>query len=147
MANERQQCRVTAMNLLARREHSFLELKNKLCLKDYPQDVVESVLRALQDDNLLSDQRYAESYVRLRAAKGYGPVRIRQELRERGIDGELQTEAMSDTDWYPLACAARSKRFGDERPVEFREQARQVRFLQYRGFTSDHIRRVMTFDE
>lgn len=135
------------MNLLARREHSFLELKNKLCLKDYPQDVVESVLRVLQDEHLLCDQRYAESYVRLRTAKGYGPIRIRQELRERGIDGETVDGAMIDSDWLPVASGARDKRFGREQPQDYREQARQARFLQYRGFTSDQIRRVMTFDE
>ena len=88
------------------------------------------------------DARYAEAYARSRVAKGYGPLRITRELSERGLAEELVQQAFSamDLDWEAGIRAVREKKFGRQAPMDFKEQARQSRFLQYRGFTSEQIR-------
>ncbi len=77
--------RKRALDLLARREHAVAELTRKLIEKGFDEIFVHEALSALVDDGLLSDARYAESYVRSRMGKGFGPVRIREELRQRGV--------------------------------------------------------------
>lgn len=135
-----QAVRRTAMDLLARREHSLVELRKKLLARGFDASVVNRSLRKLEVDGLVSDARFAESFARSRVARGQGPVRIRLALRERGVaedDIEDQLTAC-DADWKALARTVRRKRFG-EAPDDFRARLRQARFLQYRGFTSDQI--------
>ena len=79
-------CLAVAIDLLSRREHSQLELRKKLVAKGFADDEVDELLLRLHEENLQSDERYAESYVRQRVDKGYGPIRIRQELRQKGCE-------------------------------------------------------------
>jgi regulatory protein len=81
--------------------------------------------------------------------QGKGPVRIRLELQQRGIDGQLVDEALDATaeDWAELAGRVRVRKFGARQPTDFPEKARQMRFLQYRGFDSEHIRRAVEESE
>ncbi len=141
------QARYSAMDYLSRREHASLELRNKLVRKGFEENVVDSVLIQLQADNLLSDERFAESYVRLRMNKGFGPLRIQQELRERGITGDLLIGVLDTHDviWKTLACQARQKRFGQSLPQGKREFGKQVRFLQSRGFSNSQIQATFRF--
>ena len=143
--NSHKQARYSAMNYLARREHSNLELKNKLIRKGFLVDVVDEVLSKLQIDKLLSDARFAESYIRSRIDKGFGPIRIQQELQQRGITGELVTELINSNDWLTNILQAYKKRFGSTSPKNKPELARQIRFLQARGFTSEQIKTVIKF--
>jgi regulatory protein len=141
---DRADCKRRALDLLARREHSRLELERKLA-RTHPDDVVAPVLDALESAGLLVAKRFAESFVRSRVARGQGPVRIRVELAARGID-ESQSAAFLDADafdWHALARAARAKRFGDAAPRDFKERAKQGRFLQGRGFEHDQIARAL----
>ena len=133
--------RQAALNLLSRREHCRAELLAKLLARGHEPDAIGPVLDALEDERLLSDARYAESYLRVRSSKGYGPQRIRAELRERGVDTGLIHESMSEAqnDWFELARQVREKRFGHALPGDFKERAKQMRFLQYRGFDSAQI--------
>ncbi len=133
------------MNLLARREHAILELRRKLCNKGFEAELVDQALQGLVRDNLLNDERFAEAYVQGRAVRGYGPLRIRSELRERGVVDELIERYVDSADeqWVECTVRARHKRFGGALPQDFQERARQARFLQYRGFTADQIRRVL----
>lgn len=102
------------------------------------------MLDQLAREGLQSDRRYAETYLDSRARKGYGPVRIRQELRERGIADSLIDESLdaSALDWTAVLAAVRDKKFGGAPPADFNERARQSRFLQYRGFSAEQIRRA-----
>ncbi|WP_069469959.1 regulatory protein RecX [Candidatus Marithrix sp. Canyon 246] len=134
------QARYCAMEYLARREHASLELSNKLARKGFDADVIESVLAQLQADNLLSDERFVEAYIRHRSNKGFGPLHIRQELQKRGINGDMIS--VDDESWVKSACQAREKRFGKLVPKLKSEQAKQFRFLQYRGFTFSQIEAV-----
>lgn len=128
------------MDMLARREHSITELRKKLLARGFDASIVNESLRTLELDGLVSDARFAESFVRARVARGQGPVRIRLALRERGVpEDDIEDQlAACDTDWQALARAVRRKRFGAE-PEDFRARVRQARFLQYRGFTTDQI--------
>lgn len=133
--------RACAVQLLARREHSSLELRRKLADRGFPQQVIEQVLAGLAAEGLQSDGRFAEQYVRSRAQRGFGPVRIAAELRERGIADPLAREQLADGqwDWAARAERERRKRFGAGLPRDWKEQARQARFLQTRGFGREHM--------
>lgn len=139
------QARKKAMDLLARREHAVAELRRKLLGKGFEAATVERVLAELQADGLLSDARFTEAYVRYRRNSGHGPQRIQQELRERGVSDETQAAWLDFTDpqWLELVEQTRRKRFGPAIPTDYKERARQSRFLQYRGFTSEQIRRAL----
>jgi len=141
-----------AIGLLARREHSARELSAKLHTRGYAPELIAAVLERLVAERLQSDERYTEVYVRQRSDKGYGPERIRAELRERGIDDTLvsarfrQAEEEGEVDWYALAAAAYAKKFGG-RPIEdIKERAKRQRFMQYRGFTHEQIAAAIAQD-
>jgi regulatory protein len=97
------------------------------------------------DRGLQSDARYAEAFVHQRTQKGYGPIRIQQELRVRGISDELITQHLDPNDpgWHELLASVCRKRFGPSIPRSPRERARQWRFLERRGFTGDQIRKAL----
>ena len=141
--------RRTAMNLLARREHSTHELKRKLKVRGMEGIVVDQALATLQEERLLSDERFVEMLVHSRIGKGHGPLRIQAELREHGVSDELIASAVAseidgnDTQWHDRIKAVRQKRFGASLPGNINERAKQMRFLQYRGFTSEQIRAVL----
>jgi regulatory protein len=124
--------RSAAMDLLARREHSAQELTRKL-----------------QAHGLLSDARFAETFVYSRFQRGSGPQKIRSELRERGIDEALIEHCIEalDEDWQTRLREVREKKFGAGLPGDFHERSRQMRFLQQRGFSAEQIARVLRDDE
>jgi regulatory protein len=135
------EARKKAMDFLARREYGQAELIRKLADKGFDRDVAEQALAQLTADGLQSDQRFADSFVQSRINQGKGPVRIRLDLTQRGIPDSTTEIALeeADTDWYALAREQRVKKFGEASPSDFKEKARQMRFLQYRGFEQDHI--------
>jgi regulatory protein len=137
--------RLAAMNLLARREHSLHELGQKLRRRFPDESVVALELARLQDENLQSDQRYAESYLRQRSARGYGSQRVRREMRDKGLSDEQIADAFAavEVDWYELAAQVMRKKFGTVPVTELKEKARRLRFMQYRGFHADHYQHLV----
>lgn len=131
--------RAQAMRLLARREHSRLELARKLSRLAEEGDNVEVVLDELVQKGWLSDARYAEQSVRAKARR-YGPLKVAHELRCKGIGEETIEAAFRAAGVDGLADMRRvwSSRF-NHRPENDRERARQVRFLQGRGFPLDPV--------
>ena len=128
--------------MLARREHARTELSRKLIARGFSEPLVGEALDALEAENLLSEQRFAENFVLQRIARGHGPLKIRYELRERGVSDDLATRYI-DCDrqsWCERACVVRHKRFGSAPPENMRERSRQARFLTQRGFEHEHIR-------
>lgn len=130
------------MNLLARREHSLGELRQKLRKRFDNEHEVESQLQRLVDEKLQSDERFAESFARMRAGRGYGPARVRQEMREKGLSDAAVAQAFesAELDWRTLATEVLHKKFGSGAPADVRDKARRIRFMQYRGFAADHYR-------
>ena len=141
MALDRAACRKLALDLLARREHSRLELERKLGKRAFSHEFIDETLDELEQSGALSARRFAESFVRARAAKGQGPVRIRSDLARRGVDVKNLDELLHDDgfDWCAIAREARAKRFGGGAPMDYAERVRQARFLQYRGFDMSQI--------
>jgi len=137
--------RVAALALLAGRDFGRVELATRLEKRGYPVDVIAVVVGALVAERLLSEQRFTGQFVRQRAARGHGPVRIRMELRERGVADDDIDEALeaSAEDWSAIARDARRRRFGPMTPADWPERARQSRFLQYRGFSAEQIRAAL----
>ena len=133
-----------AIELLARREHSRLELKRKLLQRAYPADEIEHVLASLIEQNLLSDERFTEMYIRSRANRGYGPARIILELNERGVSEEDIQQGMANCEinWQRNALEVRNKKYYGTIDADYQTIAKQKRFLNYRGFTQEHIQYV-----
>lgn len=131
------------MRLLTRREHTRLELQHKLARRAFDAGLIEQVLDELIRDGLLSDARFAELYTGQRADKGYGPLRIAAELRERGVDPALADQVLAVlNDFWPENLARLARKRFDLRPgvaVAMGERARQTRFLRHRGFTLAQI--------
>ena len=186
--------RRAAMDLLARREHSRLELQQKLHKRfadpdrqtgrkkgrkksefdllteeseseeestlEQISETIDAAIDKLTQEGLQSDARLAESYLRARAGKGHGPVKIRMELRGKGVDEDVVNHAFEtcDINWLELARQVAHKKYGQlpgtdvptnsaDAPItnasmkeaSMKERARLGRFLQQRGFSFDHV--------
>lgn len=130
------------MRLLARREHSQRELLQKMALRELARAPSMIVIDQLAEEGLQSDSRFAESYSRVRVQKGFGPTRIGYELRERGIDAfdlDALLEEMGE-EWMALLQKVYENKYGGKFTGDFKEFAKQSRFLQHRGFTSEQIK-------
>jgi len=117
-------------------------------VKGYSPSLISIVIEQLISGGLQSDQRFTETYLNSRLQKGYGPLRLRQELYERGIDDKLVDICIDnlDIDWRDVLHSVRQKKFGEKLPTKFNDQAREARFLQYRGFSADLIRQFYKND-
>ena len=135
------EARKKAMDFLARREYGRSELIRKLADKGYDRNVAEQAVATLAAEGLQSDQRFAESFVQSRINQGKGPVRIRIDLGQRGIADAVIDEAIeqSDADWQALARDVRFRKFSAAVPADFKTKAKQMQFLQYRGFEQDQV--------
>ena len=142
MAQPLQDVLAGAMRLLALREHSRQELRRKLVQKGHESALVESVVMQLAQQGLQSDARFVESFINSRRERGQGPKRIRLELQPHDIEPGLIEDYLDERDprWRQNAARVRVKKFGQLLPAEFKERMKQVRFLEYRGFTNEQIR-------
>jgi regulatory protein len=129
-----------ALALLGRREHARRELADKLAETGASPEDIESLLNDFAERGWQDDRRFAAAFVREEIRKGHGPLTIRHELKRRGVDDDLNREMLESEDWFELAAAIRRRRFGEDAPTDRKEQARQLRFLQYRGFSGDQCR-------
>ncbi len=136
--------RVVAMDLLSRREHSAYELTQKLQQRNFDIEAIATALKALQQDNLQSDSRFIESLVNYRVNAGFGPLKIKYELRRKGVNVEQAEEYLANltVEWQPLMEAQRSKKFGPHIPSDYKLKMKQARFLQNRGFSPESVMRL-----
>jgi regulatory protein len=135
-----------ALDLLARREHSQFELLQKLAQRGYEHTEIEDCISALVRDNLLSDERFTEAYVRMRSRKGFGYRRILQELQQKGIDGFLAERYLTQVEWLPLVEKTYHKKYGAKPIDDFSERAKRLQFLTYRGYQQDEINELLGDD-
>jgi regulatory protein len=140
-----EEVREAGLRLLARREHSAKELRQKLMTRGHPPELIDAALAELAQERLLSEERFAEEFIRARRERGFGPLKIRAELRERGIDDSLADAYLRspEQDWQARALAQYHKRFGEQPPRDMAERGKRYRFLSSRGFTPEQIRRVL----
>ncbi|SFP43836.1 regulatory protein [Pseudomonas borbori] len=133
------------MDLLARREHGRVELTRKLAKRGAPIELIDTALERLAQEGLLSEARYLESFVGYRARAGYGPLRIREELIQRGLSRADVEQALRDSgvDWGEQLAQTWRRKFAGQLPGDARERAQQGRFLSYRGYPLDLIGRLL----
>jgi regulatory protein len=138
--------RKDALKMLARREHSYFELSQKLLQRAYEPIQIENALQKLVEAGWLNDARFAEIYMRSRISKGYGPVRIEVELQARGIAKPLIADCLQQTNdfWLAHLAAVWRKKFKQQQSKDAREYARQVRYLQYKGFSFEQIKQFLS---
>ena len=132
------------LDFLARREHSEQELRQKLQARVDDADEVGAVLQKLKDEGLQSDERFTEAYVHHRVNAGIGPLRIRHELRQKGIDesfAEIFLEPLAE-EWEAMMREQRERKYGDDIPCDYAERMKQARFLQNRGFSPESVMRL-----
>lgn len=131
-----------ALKWLTRREHSVLELRNKLCEKTDDAKLITEIIEQLLQKKYLDDTRFAESYARMRANKGCGLLRIKQELKQKGVIAE-NLNKNNQADIKQIF----QKKFGSQKAKDKSELAKQIRFLQYKGFSFEEIKKVIKHDE
>lgn len=131
--------------MLSRREHSALEIRDKLHKRDFDEAEIEQAITELQQGGWLSDKRFAEAYVRMRQLKGFGPIRIAMELNERGVNESIVDACLHDSDesWQQTLLQQYRKKYKGKAVTDYNDKAKRIRFLQYRGFTLDAIYRIV----
>jgi regulatory protein len=135
---------MAALTLLGRRDFCSGELRQKLEADGFDAEIVAAEIADLVEGRSINDARYAENYVTWHAARGQGPVRIAADLKALDLPSDLIQAALdAGPDWRQRAREVRIRRFGLVEPETWAEKARQGRFLQYRGFSADHIRAAL----
>ena len=134
-----------AVKLLARREHSVQEVRQKLRQREFDDSEIDQAVSDLQQGGWLSDERFTEAYIRMRQQKGFGPVRIAIELRERGIDDALVEQHLDHgaSEWLHSLREPYPKTYAGRAIADYNDKAKRIRFLQYRGFDLDAIYDVL----
>lgn len=125
------------MDWLARREYGFEELVVRGCRDlELPRDQAEQLVQQLADDGLQCDRRFVESWIRSRISKWQGPVKIKSELRHKGVSMSLVSLMLeeAEVDWSQLARQRLFKKFGDVAAADAKEKAKRVRYLVAQGY-------------
>ncbi len=140
------------MDLLARREHGVVELSRKLMTKGFEPDLIDEVIQGLLADNLVSDHRFCESMIHSRVNRGNGPLKVRYELRNKGVADQIIDDVMDELspDWPQVLSELIKKKYAGSLTGTPAERAKKVRFLSSRGFPQELIFSVLresSFDE
>lgn len=132
----------SAINLVSRREHSRFELQQKLHQRKFPSAHIEQVVLYCCESGYVNDQRFTQSYIRIKAGKGLGLKRIQMELQQKGIDSEQIRRALDELelDWYELAKNLYQRKYPSPQPDDFKSKQKRQRYLFYRGFDSEQVR-------
>jgi regulatory protein len=136
------------LGLLSRREHSSRELKAKLARKGHAKEEISDAVSRLADRKYQSDDRFGVSIAHARVAQGYGPARIRAELKSHGLSDAAVRAAIEATeaDWLAVAAGQLRRRFGAKAPALADERGRRAQFLLRRGFDPATVRAVTRAD-
>ena len=137
------QIKQICLGLLARGELTRQLLAQKLKQRGYVSASVYLVIDELAEQGWQSDQRYTEQYIAMRTRKGFGPVRIQNELEQRGIEEVSASQAMRDLTWQDAIASTYRKKYNTRPITDWSDRAKRMRFLQYRGFTTEQIQRFM----
>lgn len=130
-----------AITLLAKKDYSSGRLSSLLSKLTEKEEYVERVVRRLSDSHYINDTQLINNLIDKHIKKLHGPTRIKQEIRQKGFPQELIDQKIEESgiDWYSMAKEARIKKFSDTPPSEQKEKAKQIRYLQYKGFSMDMI--------
>jgi len=132
------------MDFLARREHTGKEIFSKLQNRVESVEILKAEIMKLEKEGLIDNQRFSEQYIYSRSLKGYGPLRIEQELRQRGVSENISQPLMNDIDWNKIAVQVLEKKAGEEFPDETKQILKLKKFLNYRGFDFGQIEQAFS---
>ena len=137
-----------ALGMLARREYSQRELRTRLERAGCDEAESEVALGKLREQHYQDDARFGEMIVRTRTGQGYGPDRIRAELRSHGLsDGAIRDLLDGvEADWPAIARAQLRKKYGGRLPADYAERGKRAAFLLRRGFAAATVRIVTHSD-
>ena len=138
-----------AIAALSRREHSIVEMHRKLANKGFEEDEISSLITRLIENNLLSEERFTESYINMRKRRGYGPLRIAQELNQRGVAEDAFSDFLdrNNPEWQQVMRDQYIKKYGHKLASEYAEKAKRAKYLQSRGFPLDWVFKLDSMDE
>lgn len=145
----KQSAKEVAVGYLSRRDHAEEELRQKLKTRGYSeQDIIEAIAYC-QDYHWLDDARYVATMMQNGVAKGWGALRIKQEMKMKGVHDTIVSQVFeeSDIDWYKQARDVAQRKFGDSEIDTPKEKARRFRFMQYRGFDFEQIKYALEVDD
>ncbi|PTB85536.1 OraA [Pseudidiomarina aestuarii] len=147
MTSDEQQAKDVVLRLLARREHSAQELKQKLRQRGFSDAVCDTVLTIAQANNWQSDERFAETWLRHSLANGDGLQKIKAAAQNKGLDTELVATLLQqlEPDWNDLCYQRLLKKFGHEPPSEPKMRDRMMRHLLQRGFSYSEIKQALSW--
>lgn len=130
-----------AVSLLAKRDYASGELTRILNKLTEDREGIDKALSRLVECGYLDDHRLITHLINKHIRKKHGPARINQEIRQKGFPQELVEQLLEkvDVDWYAMARELKVSKFGDEMPSEAKEKNKQIRYLQYKGFSMDMI--------
>ena len=133
-----------SLDFLSYREHSELELKNKLLKKGFESSLIYEVIDILVARKLVNNERFADAYVSSRKRKGFGPKKIFFELQQRGIQESISDKVIfnDSNDWRTLAQKVFLKKFKNGVSTDFKEKSKQQNFMISRGFRFQEIESI-----
>lgn len=130
-----------ALGWLGRREFSIKGMRERIYRRfsDAEPDDVDHTIEWLLEQNYLNDERFGGMLFRYRVGRGQGKIRVRQALRQEGLSADLIEKLFdeAEVDWFEHALDIHQRRFENRPFTDDKEKARQLRFLQYRGFSAD----------
>ncbi len=142
-----QDIRKKLLDLLSRREHSKYEIFNKLKYRVESEDELNKEIHKLTEENLQSDLRFSESFIRSRYNSGFGPVRIKYDLSSRKVLLNIIEKAFEEVslDWEEKLLKENLKKYGEMPPSNLKELSKRLKFFTQRGFEQDIIRKLIKF--
>ena len=132
------------MDFLSRREHTTKEIFFKLENRVESIDILSTEIKKLEEEGLIDHQRFAEQYIHSRSAKGYGTIRIKQELKQRGVNENIAQPLLNNIDWNSFAIAVLTKKVHHEYPKETKPVLKLKKFLNYREFDFSQIEQAFS---
>lgn len=139
---EQLQANETVVRLLGRREHSALELRQKLKQRGFSQHVIQNAIKTAQEHQWQSDQRFTEVWVRQALQKGDGPQKIQAAAHHKGIGTDLLQQALNaeQPDWFDMCFQRLLRKFGEQPPKDRKTRDKWMRHLLQRGFTFEQVK-------
>ena len=131
-----------SLDILSRREHSVIELKNKLIRFNPDPNDLKDVIERLITSNFLDDKRFASAFIRSKAESGYGPNYISQYLTKKGITPDKYDMYSLEIDWEDK-CLTQFNKKRRNKEINFKEKEKILRFLAYRGFSYEIIKNAL----
>lgn len=132
--------------LLARQDYAQATIVQKLKQRQATSEQIAQLVDWAIQLGYIDDERYCRGFIQRHAAKHHGLMRIRQEAAQKGLNREIIENALNELeiDWYQLAQSAYNKKFSrSNKKLDFKEKAKQMRYLSYRGFNRDEIEFAM----